>query len=189
MSKLRAAWSARKVYPWMVERCAENGMGIPQPTFPIFTCKLGAQQTSSLSNPISPASTACSLIKPTNHMWPRSIPQHTGTIAQELFAVISATATFGSGWEGKTINLNSDSREVVLLVNAGMLPRKVPFDPMLVSVFASLARSYKFKMTARWVHGTENKLADALSPSARGTCREGIQVCKSIDKYIPLMRI
>jgi hypothetical protein len=79
----------------------------------------------------------------------------------ELFAIVSAAATFGKDWRGKKILFHSDSQTAVDVVGKGYCKQ-----PDLMSLIRALFFcAARFGFTLRVVHvpGTDNLYADLLS--------------------------
>ena len=80
---------------------------------------------------------------------------------RELFAVVTAAATFGSQWRSKRIMMHCDNMCIVHVLTSGTCKNDQIME--LVRKLFYIAATYNFELSACYVNTKDNCVADALS--------------------------
>ena len=83
------------------------------------------------------------------------------TAIKELIPILLACAVWGSHWHGITVRANCDNEAVVTVINSGY--SKEPFLSHLLRCIFFFSAKYDFLLTAAYIPGRLNTLADAIS--------------------------
>ena len=80
---------------------------------------------------------------------------------RELFAIVTAAATFGSQWRSKRIMMHCDNMSIVQVLTSGTSKSEPLMD--LVRKLFFLSAMYHFELSSCYINTHDNDVADALS--------------------------